>query len=169
MTTVTGTTYNNNTGLVGWKRVAAIGFGPRMPRAISAPYSNVASATTLSRHHAPHCPVKLSGHSRERQPDQRLSWTASTDNMGVTGYQVERCQGAGCSSFSQIAHYGNRERPITTRGCVAWNELQLPRPCDGRREATSVLYSSVASAATSTASQTPRPPAAPCEPERPRS
>ena len=32
-----------------------------------------------------------------------LSWTASTDNVGVTGYKVERCQGAGCSSFAQIA------------------------------------------------------------------
>ena len=31
-----------------------------------------------------------------------LSWSASTDNVGVTGYQIERCQGAGCSSFSQI-------------------------------------------------------------------
>ena len=32
-----------------------------------------------------------------------LSWTASTDNVGVTGYLVERCQGAGCTDFSQIA------------------------------------------------------------------
>lgn len=32
-----------------------------------------------------------------------LSWTASTDNVGVTGYKVERCQGNGCASFSQIA------------------------------------------------------------------
>ncbi|HTT20208.1 MAG TPA: fibronectin type III domain-containing protein [Candidatus Sulfotelmatobacter sp.] len=32
-----------------------------------------------------------------------LSWTASTDNVGVTGYQVERCHGAGCSNFAQIA------------------------------------------------------------------
>jgi hypothetical protein len=32
-----------------------------------------------------------------------LSWTASTDNVGVTGYRVERCQGSGCSNFSQIA------------------------------------------------------------------
>ena len=31
-----------------------------------------------------------------------LSWTASTDNVGVTGYRVERCQGAGCSSFAQV-------------------------------------------------------------------
>ena len=32
-----------------------------------------------------------------------LSWTASTDNVGVTGYRVERCSGAGCSTFTQIA------------------------------------------------------------------
>ncbi len=32
-----------------------------------------------------------------------LSWTASTDNVGVTGYRVERCQSAGCSSFTQVA------------------------------------------------------------------
>ncbi len=31
-----------------------------------------------------------------------LSWTASTDNVGVTGYRVERCQGAGCSTFAQV-------------------------------------------------------------------
>src|SRR5258706_13749926 len=32
-----------------------------------------------------------------------LSWTTSTDNVGVTGYMVERCQGAACSNFAQIA------------------------------------------------------------------
>jgi chitodextrinase len=32
-----------------------------------------------------------------------LTWTASTDNVGVTGYRVERCTGASCSNFVQIA------------------------------------------------------------------
>ena len=32
-----------------------------------------------------------------------LSWTAATDNVGVTGYRIERCQGAGCSTFAEIA------------------------------------------------------------------
>lgn len=32
-----------------------------------------------------------------------LSWSASTDNVGVTGYHVERCQGAACSNFAEIA------------------------------------------------------------------
>ena len=32
-----------------------------------------------------------------------LSWAASTDNVGVSGYRVERCQGAGCSNFVHVA------------------------------------------------------------------
>ncbi len=32
-----------------------------------------------------------------------LAWTASTDNIGVTNYLIERCQGAGCTGFVQIA------------------------------------------------------------------
>ena len=32
-----------------------------------------------------------------------LLWNASLDDVGVSGYRVERCQGAGCASFSQIA------------------------------------------------------------------
>jgi glucose/arabinose dehydrogenase/chitodextrinase len=32
-----------------------------------------------------------------------LGWNASTDNVGVAGYQVERCQGTGCSNFTLLA------------------------------------------------------------------
>jgi glucose/arabinose dehydrogenase/chitodextrinase len=31
-----------------------------------------------------------------------LTWTASTDNVGVTGYLIERCEGTGCSNFSSL-------------------------------------------------------------------
>ena len=31
-----------------------------------------------------------------------LTWSASTDNVGVTGYIVERCQGGGCSNFASL-------------------------------------------------------------------
>src|SRR5207244_2069965 len=31
-----------------------------------------------------------------------LSWTASTDNVGATGYKVERCQGTACSHFTEV-------------------------------------------------------------------
>jgi hypothetical protein len=36
-------------------------------------------------------------------PQINLSWTDSIDNVGVTGYLLERCQNAGCSNFAQIA------------------------------------------------------------------
>jgi len=32
-----------------------------------------------------------------------LAWTAATDNVGVTGYFVERCQGSKCTAFAQVA------------------------------------------------------------------
>ncbi|HEY6775746.1 MAG TPA: galactose oxidase-like domain-containing protein [Thermoleophilaceae bacterium] len=32
-----------------------------------------------------------------------LGWTASTDDVGVTGYRVERCQGPGCTTFAEVA------------------------------------------------------------------
>ena len=31
-----------------------------------------------------------------------LAWTASTDNVGVTGYRIERCQGASCTNFTEV-------------------------------------------------------------------
>src|SRR5207245_2558384 len=31
-----------------------------------------------------------------------LTWTASTDNVGVTGYRIERCTGASCTRLEQI-------------------------------------------------------------------
>src|SRR6266480_1413813 len=44
-----------------------------------------------------------------------LSWTASTDNVGVTGYPVERCQGVGCTSFA----------PIVTAAGTTYNDVGL--------------------------------------------
>src|SRR5260370_2079168 len=48
-----------------------------------------------------------------------LNLTASTDNVGVTAYLVERCQGAGCTNFAQIStspgnSYTYPARPATT-------------------------------------------------------
>jgi hypothetical protein len=32
-----------------------------------------------------------------------LTWTASTDNVAVNGYEVERCQGSGCANFAKVS------------------------------------------------------------------
>jgi chitodextrinase len=72
-----------------------------------------------------------------------LSWTASTDNVGVTGYRIERCQGAGCSNFAQVSSSTTgisgplkvsasnpryfvdaNGNPIVLAGSHTWNDLQ---------------------------------------------
>ena len=98
--TTAGTTYND-TGLT-----ANTSYSYRVRATDAAgnlsPYSNVASATTQTRtrnrrrHRRNLAATAISGSQID------LSWTASTDNVGVTGYLVERCQGTGCSSFAQI-------------------------------------------------------------------
>ena len=44
-----------------------------------------------------------------------LSWPAATDNVGVTGYQVERCQGVGCTAFA----------PLTTTTATSYGDTGL--------------------------------------------
>ena len=67
------------------------------------PYSSTVSATTLAGDTtpptAPGTPVLTVASSSRID----LAWTAATDAVGVTGYMVERCTGAGCGTFTQIA------------------------------------------------------------------
>jgi hypothetical protein len=45
-----------------------------------------------------------------------LSWTASTDNVGVTGYYLQRCSGSGCTNFAQIANPSGTTTTYSDRG-----------------------------------------------------
>jgi glucose/arabinose dehydrogenase/chitodextrinase len=67
-------------------------------------YSNIATATTpaIPDNTPPTAPTGLTA-TAAGSSQVGLSWTASTDNVGVTGYRVERCQGANCTNFAQIA------------------------------------------------------------------
>ena len=85
------------------RRATATACGPPTPRAIS-----VATRTPRARRR----PRRTRRRRRAGHPDgdggveqcRSISpGRASTDNVGVTGYRVERCQGAGCSTFAQIA------------------------------------------------------------------
>jgi chitodextrinase len=66
-------------------------------------YSNILNATTLAGGdtQAPSDPSGLMVVASS-STEIDLIWNASTDNVAVTGYLVERCQGAGCSGFSQV-------------------------------------------------------------------
>ncbi len=67
-------------------------------------YSTSSTVTTPSGADTtpPSTPASLSA-TAASSSQMNLSWTASTDNVGVTGYRVERCQGASCTTFAQIA------------------------------------------------------------------
>ena len=76
---------------------------------VSSP-SNQASATVTADTTPPSAPSNLTA-TAASATSINLSWTASTDNVGVTGYLVQRCQGSGCTNFVQI---GTTAGTITT-------------------------------------------------------
>lgn len=84
------------------------------------PYSNISSATTLPDSTPPTTPASLSA-SAFSSTRVDLSWSAATDNVGVTGYLVERCQGAGCSIFTQIAGLAGGAVSYSDTGVTAGN------------------------------------------------
>ena len=58
-----------------------------------------------------------------------VTWTAATDNVGVTGYRIERCQGSGCTTFAQIASPAGTS--YSDGGLVRQHDVSLPRAGDG--------------------------------------
>src|SRR5258706_6305551 len=83
-----------------------------------------------------------------------LSWQPSVDAQGVTGYRVERCRGAGCTAFAQIAAPAGAG--FTDTGLDAATSYSYKvRAADAAANLS--VYSGVASATTAAA---PVPPAA---------
>ncbi len=100
--TPTGTSYNNTalTANTTYRyRVRATDAAGNL-----SGYSNIASATTQQTADTtpPTAPSNLAA-TAAGASQINLSWTASTDAVGVTGYRVERCQGGSCTNFAQIA------------------------------------------------------------------
>lgn len=77
--------------------VAVLGANPGEPQTEAPPVAPPIEDTSPPSQ--PSAPTALAAGSSRID----LSWTPSTDNVGVTGYRIERCQGAGCATFSQIA------------------------------------------------------------------
>jgi chitodextrinase len=83
-----------------------------------------------------------------------LSWTASTDNVGVTGYNVQRCSGSGCTTFAQVTSVSGTTTIYNDTGLAASTSYSY------RVQATDAagnlsLFSNTASATTSASSGTP--------------
>ena len=66
-------------------------------------YSSIAAATTpaVLDTTPPSAPTGLTAAAAGSSRID-LNWTASTDNVAVSGYRVERCQGASCTNFTQV-------------------------------------------------------------------
>ena len=78
-----------------------------------------------------------------------LSWAASTDDTGVTGYLIERCQGAGCTNFAQIATTSTTSyNDVGLSAGVSYSYRVRATDAAGNQSA----YSNVASATTPTSS-----------------
>ena len=100
--TTSTTTAFNNTGLA-----ASTTYQYRVRAANAAgglsAYSPIAVAITLTPDtQPPSAPLALTA-TAIASSQINLSWMASADNVGVTAYQLERCQGVACSTFMQIA------------------------------------------------------------------
>ena len=77
----------------------------------TGPYSNVASATTGTVAPTISAPGTLTAGATSAS-QIKLSWGAATETGGtLSQYLIERCQGAGCSSFTQV---GTAGVPATT-------------------------------------------------------
>ena len=123
--TPTGTTYND-TGLT-----TATTYRYRVRAADAAGnlsgYTAIENATTpLAQDlEPPSVPSGLSA-TAVSASQINLAWTASTDNVAVSGYRVERCQGAACANFVQVATpTGDHLQRHRTAG---GDHLPLPRP-----------------------------------------
>src|SRR5260370_6333749 len=96
--TSTTTTYSD-AGLTGWTSCSYRG---RARDALNnlGPYSTTATATTAAP--TVTAPSNLTA-TASGSVQINLSWTASTETGGtISQYLVERCQGAGCSTFAHV-------------------------------------------------------------------
>jgi len=116
-------------------------------------FSNTASASTSSGMDTtpPTAPAGLAA-AVASSTQINLGWTASSDNVGVTGYLVERCEGANCTGFAQIG----------TSTITTYNDIGLTAATsyNYRVRATDAAanlsaYSNTASASTTSGTVTP--------------
>ena len=97
---------------------------------------------------APTAPSNLAA-SAVSSSQINLSWTASSDLVGVTGYQVERCQGNSCTSFAQIGTPSTNSYQNTSLSANTLYRYRV-RAVDAAGNLSN--YSSIAQATTQSAS-----------------
>jgi uncharacterized repeat protein (TIGR01451 family) len=96
LSTKLGSSGNTTVSSSGW----ASGPAPS-PRVINGAAIVVHGSGLVTDTQAPTAPTSLAATAIAGN-EIDLNWTASIDNLGVTGYRIERCQGAGCSTWAEI-------------------------------------------------------------------
>jgi subtilisin family serine protease len=79
-------------------------------------YSNEASATTQAAPQVPNAPTALTATAVAKNRIT-LAWT--DNSLNETGFKIERCQGAGCTNFAQIATVGANVQTYQNAGLKA--------------------------------------------------
>jgi chitodextrinase len=97
-----GTPATNSLNMTGLTALTTYRFQVRARDAVPnwSNYSTIFNVTTTEGQ-APTVPTGLTT-TLIGSSQINLSWTPSTDNVGVTGYEVQRCQGAGCTTFVSV-------------------------------------------------------------------
>ena len=133
----------------GFRVVASNGAG-------NSGYSNTASATTQAGATGPAAPTGLTA-AAVSASQINLAWTDNASNE--TGYTVERCTGASCSTFAQVASLPANTTSYQNTGLAASTTYRYRvRAFNGTLVSG---YSNVASATTQAGSVPPGGPAAP--------
>src|SRR5262249_28213313 len=99
----TGSTTFNNTGLSTGTSYSYRVRATDVANNLSA-YSNIASATPQAVASQPPTPPSNLTATAAGSSQINLAWTASTDNVGLHGYSIERCVTASCT-FTVIVPY----------------------------------------------------------------
>ena len=139
--TPTATTYKDTTVSAG----TSYGYRVRATDAAGnlGPYSNAASAITPAPDTTPPTQPGTLTATAVSASEVDLSWGASTDNVGVTGYLLERCRGRGARTSRRSGR--RRRRPLRTRASAQVRRTAIASAPRTRR-AISVPYSNTASA-----------------------
>jgi C1A family cysteine protease/predicted secreted protein len=116
-------------------------------------YSNTASATTYAPPTPPAAPSSLTAQAVSSS-QINLAWADNANNE--MGFKIERCTGAGCSNFGQVATVGANVTSYSNTGLAAATSYSYR--VRAYNEAGDSDYSNTASATTDASSS---PPAAP--------
>ena len=102
-------------------------------------YSNTASAVTPGAPALPAAPTNLAATAVSKS-QINLTWTDNATNE--TGFKIERCKGATCTNFTQIATVGANVTSYSNTGLSCEHDLPLPRA--GLQRERQLGYSNIA-------------------------